>query len=422
MEYIKIKNEKYVEAKNLINLAPIYCKGIRTGRSFVKKNNIDQHNYIFAKLYNEKWELSDGKSMKFDKLFICKTYVDTNKKLTDEINGVKVVDNHGIEQAPDIIVLNDNEKFTDNNGNVLNIETRGEKKEDMIYFNVNDVSTEFGIPRLRSVVVDKNKSYNELIDYKYFTCLYDTKSVSVKKNITNNKIKSSKELFLTYSGILRVLFVSRNKNVNDFRKWATTQLFTIQMGTVEDKKNLSDKLLGSNAKICIDVMKRSSSKITCVYLFSLGYVKDLKKSMKLDDTYTDQDIVCKFGLTNDLERRTKEHILEYGSIANVDLKLMNYCYIDHKFIQDAENNLKSYFSQWKLTYNNYQELVVINEKIIKSVNDQYKLINKGYIGDYKEIEHKLQYLEMQLENEKEKVIHEKEKNELMKQLIVALQK
>lgn len=61
-----------------------------------------------------------------------------------------------------------------------------------IYFKVKDASVAFNMLYLNDVILNKNSSYTEFLDYKYFS-------------ITNKN-----ELFLTYEGLLRVLFVSKN--------------------------------------------------------------------------------------------------------------------------------------------------------------------------------------------------------------------
>jgi hypothetical protein len=71
--------------------------------------------------------------------------------------------------------------------------------------------------------------------------------------------------------------------------------------------------LGVSAKIIKSVYNTISDQIPCVYLFTLGYVKDLRESMQLGDVY-DDDIVAKYGFTKDLTRRIGEHIKKYGKI------------------------------------------------------------------------------------------------------------
>jgi hypothetical protein len=58
-----------------------------------------------------------------------------------------------------------------------------------------------------------------------------------------------KELFLTYLGMLRYLFVSRNPNAKTFQKWASKILFAIQIGTIEEKQSVGAELFGVSPEI-----------------------------------------------------------------------------------------------------------------------------------------------------------------------------
>eukprot|EP00960_Hanusia_phi_P025854 745910-Hanusia_phi.AAC.1 len=73
----------------------------------------------------------------------------------------------------------------------------------------------------------------------------------------------------------------------------------------------------------------------------------------------DNDVVCKFGMTKDLDRRLKEHRQEYGVYANVVLKLKFFCYVDETSIREAEADIKTFLHEEgeKLEYRNYKELV-----------------------------------------------------------------
>jgi hypothetical protein len=66
------------------------------------------------------------------------------------------------------------------------------------------------------------------------------------------------------------------------------------------------------ATVIKEVFSKDANTLPCVYLFSLGYVKDLRKSMT---------IVCKYGFTKELARRTSEHITNFTKIKGCDLKL-----------------------------------------------------------------------------------------------------
>uniref|UniRef100_A0A6C0LQH5 Uncharacterized protein n=1 Tax=viral metagenome TaxID=1070528 RepID=A0A6C0LQH5_9ZZZZ len=69
--YIDKKN--YYLSDDLMNQYPSFFKGCKTSRSILNINDmIPTVRYLFARLINNKWIISDGKSKKFDKLFIHK--------------------------------------------------------------------------------------------------------------------------------------------------------------------------------------------------------------------------------------------------------------------------------------------------------------------------------------------------------------
>ncbi len=57
--------------------------------------------------------------------------------------------------ATNIINLENNEKFHDNEDNIIEIETRGERKVDGIYFKVKDVINGFNMLNLDNTIIDK---------------------------------------------------------------------------------------------------------------------------------------------------------------------------------------------------------------------------------------------------------------------------
>jgi hypothetical protein len=48
-------------------------------------------------------------------------------------------------------------------------------------------------------------------------------------------------------------------------------------------------------------------------------------------------IVAKLGATENLERRTKEHLVTFSKKNNCNLELLKCVYIDPKYIFEAEN-------------------------------------------------------------------------------------
>ena len=57
----------------------------------------------------------------------------------------------------------------------------------------------------------------------------------------------------------------------------------------------------------------------------------------------DNHIIVKYGYTSNLENRTSQHIKTYGTIKGVTLELLNYAYVDPKYLSQEEVDIKEYF-------------------------------------------------------------------------------
>ena len=340
------------------------------------------------------------------------TKVDNDTDDTNDIVDTKVdndIDDTNeaviIEPAPPVLHLDDNEKFHDINGNTLEIMTCGERHEDRIYFDMTDVSKAFELPNLRITLYNKNASYIKGTDYKVFitpkrsvTNCYTTNETS---NETSNEKTTNKRVFLTLSGLIRVLHVSRTKNAVHYCKWVTHIVYTHQFGTQDQKEELTANLLGVSAKIIKSVYNTISDQIPCVYLFTLGYVKDLRESMQLSDVYDDNDIVAKYGFTKDLSRRTGEHIKKYSKIANSILRLKYNTFIDPLYLSNAETDIRLFVDslQMKLDYEKEDEMIVIPQRLERQVKQEYALIGTKYVGHNSILITKIKQLESDLERE-----------------------
>ena len=359
----------------------------KTIRKIIKIKNIpeEEYNYFCFNKKDNKWKISNkNKPSPKAKLFITEKWSKLNiPKFNDEIT-------NDYEEAPDILELNDNEKFKDVDNNPLNIEVRGERNVNKCFFKLKDISIKFNMNRLKDTIEDKNTTYEEKLHYKYFI------SNNTHKN---GKMTSKKVLYLTYLGLIRVLFVSKNPNCEQFQKWAINILFTHQLGTIEDKKKLSNKLMGIPVKEACDVFKTSSNSISCVYLLSLNSVKELRDTFNISENIPDDAIVCKYGKTDDLQRRIKEHQNNYGKLKNVELSIMCYIYVDKKLITEAENQIKNYFTlnNMKFDYENSNELVIINKEYIKNAKKTYEFVFSKFSGSMTEIINKMVSMEKNYE-------------------------
>jgi len=243
------------------------------------------------------------------------------------------------------------------------------------------------MPSLYNDIIKENTNYQLNLHYKFF-------SVKKKDNILKNNVK--KVLYLTYLGVLKVLFSSRTGNAESFQHWCAKVLFTTQLGSDEDKYELVKSMFGGASIQAIkEAFKVSSGKTPCVYLFALGYANELLKT----DKYSKDTLLYKFGNTDDLPRRSKEHERHYKKQFNIDhIELMLFSVIDPKYIVDAENSLKKFFQNNIISYENSTELIVLNKSDYDKTIQHYKLIKNSYIGCYLEMQDKIDKLERRLKD------------------------
>ena len=208
---------------------PVYFTGTaKTIRKIIEKKNIPETEYIYATTLKKEWKLCDP-SCKKGKLLLTKNWCDTNNlvtKIQTELNINKTEENkedddeenneilqEDIIQAPEILLLQDHEKFRDSNGKIIEIETRGEKNEDKIYFKVTDVSVGFNLPSLKDVILKEDRGYQRNIDYVTFTIVDD-----INKNL------KKKRIYLTYNGFVKYITKSRKYIPDTLTSWLTELL------------------------------------------------------------------------------------------------------------------------------------------------------------------------------------------------------
>ena len=422
-----INDREYYNSKDLQAFKPEFYYGCTSKpRNIITKKNIPESDYIYAtfeKLTN-KWNLSND-TCKKAQLLISKQWVDANyfksssivikKKpvLAQQKQGqreeeqgqqeelpqittppppnrelealaayredeeeVVEEEEQEVENAPPLLHLDDGEKFHDAGGNVIEIETRGERHEDKIYFKVKDVSVGFGMPNLNEILLHKEKGYTRGVDYKL---MFNHSA------LTNGQCQTIKKcLFLTYEGLLRVLFVSRNKNATLFRKWATTKLFTIQMGTRDQKVKLGAEILNTSPRTLKAIFDKHAANFPSIYLMSLGKVRELRETFGICENIPNDSIVYKFGFTDDLARRVIELESEYSKLPGVTMTMGTFQIIDTKYTSEAESEVRETCSAFevrvKKTEHGYNELVALDEKQFANIKKLYRRIGDEFAG------------------------------------------
>jgi len=151
-EPIIIENKSYFLCDDLNNYDTNYFSGMhRNLRGIIKKKNIPETVVKYAYYKNNQLVISTESYVR-SKLYLEAEWVNSNipkmmqlnNQITTNTNSnEQLIDNNteinNISKVPSLLKLNDNEKFKDDNGNVLQIEVRGERLHNKCFFRVKDV-------------------------------------------------------------------------------------------------------------------------------------------------------------------------------------------------------------------------------------------------------------------------------------------
>lgn len=303
---------------------------------------------------------------------------DNIPKLCGKIGGYKY------EDAPPLLELTEEECFKDKNGRKLDVEVRGERSEDKVVFKAKDIARIFEMDNLNIVIVEK-KSFVKGEDYHVY---------SINNRLTNGESSTNGSkpcIFLTYNGLLKVVFESRSGIAKTFRSWATKVIYTAHLGTPIQREEVSKTILRADSKCVKTVLSKSVHTTPCIYLFSLGKVKDLRKLEYFKEALKNASggTVYKWGRTIDLKRRTGEHNITYGSIEGVTLVLEIYAHIDPINVISAESDIKNYFNSEvyhdPILLENFKELVILNREEFLTTREKYNDLQNQYGGCLKDL-------------------------------------
>lgn len=415
------KSKMYYNNTDLFQYNKLFFYGCTTKpKTIITKKSIPETEYLYANLKKNEWNLSSAECKK-SQLLISKDWVDTyyfkmserkvvekpkivtelvkeesfieipeqdSKHIVEEYT-MPVKEKEEIVEAPRLLILNENEKFKDADGNIIEIETRGTKQRKNIYFKVADVSNAFDMKYLNDTL-SKDRGFDKNIHYNLFV-------IKAVNDRHENTIK--KYLYLTYKGLLRVLFVSRNKNAERFQDWAEDCLFTIQMGKEEEKVKLGTSILNIPEKTYKAVFQKHANKFPCIYLLSLGKVGELRETFEIVDTkIPDDSVVYKYGFTDDLGRRIGEHETNYGKLKNVKIVLSTFHIVDPKYTCDAEGDIREECNAYEigLQTEGHKELIVLNKKQLEHVTKNYGRIGRDYAGHTAELQEQISKLKEEI--------------------------
>lgn len=338
MQSYTINNEIYYDAKDIRDNYKLYSKGIRSNTGLIEKKKIK--NYVFGVLENNKVTVTEKLSKKFGTVYINKN------ELTE------LLDTSNIQKAPPLITDSDLVFFKDEEGREYQVPMRGERMKEKIYFQVKAVAELFKVSNLHNQIIDKRSPYILDQDYLYFVTNWATPGN-----------QHNKELYITYTGLKKAIDNSRSGIGYKFKTWIDDIVFASLFGTKEVKINTLSKVLNVDADHLKAIMNKSAINISCLYLIDINQNDKDKK-------------IYKYGYTENIHRRFKEHMKTYGD----DIKLDTFVFIPTLELSKAETEFKKSIS--KYIYEN--ELISLaDDESYSNVKNIFKTISEKYCGNMK---------------------------------------
>jgi len=355
---------------------------------------------------------------------------------------------------PPMVQLTDDDiGFQSDEGFTLNIEMRGERQSDRIFFKAIDVQKCMDLPRVYNTMTYDHTSFVYKNDFVFFAkpnankedigynnvvtkqtnakedfavvnhytkqTNANTEDSAVQNHYTkqtnatkedpayNNVVtkqafacrggsRSDHELYLTFDGLVALLYRSKGGGyARRWTSWASKILFTTTFGTRDQRLEQAANDLRQPVKQLRDLIANSNKAV--VYLIRIGSVKTIrefneshletmntncktgKQLVPIDvSTLKDDQIVYKFGKTNDMYRRYDEHIKSYGLWSPQEFAYQKIAFVDddEKRLTNAEQILREEFDKMGIRHvvEGHRELIVFDEAQTSSVHNVYRMI------------------------------------------------
>ena len=370
---ILFQGENVYILKELIEYDRAFFVGcIKNPRKAIVNKNIPSDQYWYAS-YSKRtniWSLSHAGVPKANVLISEKWVHENVPKYTGNFDVYKY------KPLPQLLLLTEDEKIRDFEGNIYEVQVRGEKTKEAIRFKCSDILELFKMKN------DNIRHSLDKTDYEVFA--------NSCENTINKKGKQV-VTFLTYNGLLKTIFSSRSNVAYRFKDWVT------HFGTLIENIDAACDIIGINAQLVRNVLTTCISTMPCVYLFNVGKISELRKHYEELKPYK-KGFLFKWGRTNNLKRRTGEHIKNYGNLISSTLQLKYFSPVDNMYEVDAENEIRQYFHSNAISFKNHKELIILDRREIADARKFYEEVYEKFssevdklLGRNKELEHNAEY-------------------------------
>lgn len=303
----------------------------------------------------------------------------------------------GLRPLPPLLELRENEHFRNDSGEIYEVEVRGTRHHKSCYFKVSDVAICFDIKKLIHTITHAKSGYELGYDYVNFNiqklCNAENKDIKTKKK--PSAISKKESLYFTYHGLIRTIIASKSGNARSFLDWMMEVLFAAHLGTPDQKAKVASKLLGVDYATVLSFCGAINTKISAIYLFRIGSVGDLRDKLNIPKKWPNKASVYKYGRTDDIKRRFKNHLDgKYSEKNGFQTSLITMWFVDKDMYVEAEAVLKNHLNEngWRLNNKEHTEIAIFNMNKSTMIKELDPLFRE-YASEVRTLEKRIQELE-----------------------------
>ena len=296
---------------------------------------------------------------------------------------------------------------------MVHVDVRGERNEEGIWFRCSDIEKLFEMEKLS----DNIERFDEGLDYEVFLLSHAPHlegHATVEQPAPAPRRRRVKAVFLSFNGLMRVIYASHSTTAKRYRDWANRICFAGLFGSDEQRAVAAADVVGVPTPYLKEVLDICATDVPCVYLFLVGKIVDLRKHF---DEFKDRrsGMVFKFGKTNNLLRRCQEHTRTFGSWPGGTFRIAQWVPIHPNEISSAEVMVKDLLKHKQIQFKNHKELVVLAQSDMKEVRQVFRSVFDEYgmsTNEMTMLRHKVKFLENDAAHH---LTHANQKDELLLQ-------
>lgn len=402
----ELNNKQYYKAEYVKEINNDFFYGTaRSIRMIVTKKNIPLEHYAFGTYSKReyKWTLSDEKINKAS-LLLTKEWVEQNVPEWEKDGVVTNQQKLILENAPPLLQLKDEEKIKDENGNIVEIETRGTKTIDDIYFYGKDIERILKLNNINDTLLSDKSTYK--INIHYFKYIR-TDSLTDGINTIKREV-----IFLTYYGLVKMLMTTRKHVELYITEWLS-KLMEIPITHVRFISAETDTIEAIRSTLSVETITQYSVGKYRIDLFipkyNIGIECDEHEHKSYDNEY-------ELNRENEIKNITKCTFIRYDPYSNNFniFKLIKTINDKIYSIDNENNNFEIKYmqlmhkheceKQQKELENKEQNIIYIKtllESELRELNIKHEIDLREKEYEIKEKEHENRELELKLQHERE---------------------